>query len=176
MTDAKPLLGLRQLPLRTKAVVGALVACGLVVLGTTLFIVIQILRIQVDRVEEVVSPEVHEAAPPPAHVPHPVAPFAATYELQGMSISLGNRNQTLVAYAEFKLTLDCPTQEAKKWMELNRASLRDAVYEATLNLTVEEFSTSQGFVVMKQRILDTLKGRFGEHAPRDVAISDWTIR
>lgn len=176
MTEAKPSFNLKHLPLRTKAVVSALIVCGAVILVTTLFIVIQILRIQVDRVGDVVSPEAehHEAPPPP--LSHPVDPFTQSYELQGMSISLGNRNQTLAAYAEFNLILDCPTKDSKRWMEMNRASIRDAVYEATVLFTVEDFSSGEGFSRMKKSIVETLKSRFGAHAPREVAIQNWIIR
>jgi flagellar basal body-associated protein FliL len=175
MTESKPSWGLKNLPLRTKAWIWVLGACALLVLATTLFIFVQILRIQADRVGEVVNPE--PEAPPPVHVEeHPASPFAESYELKGMSISLGNRNQTLAAYAEFNLLFDCPTKEAKHWMELNRASIRDSVYESALAFTLEDFSGPEGFTRLKKAILDGLKERFGGRTPREVVINDWIIR
>jgi flagellar basal body-associated protein FliL len=176
MTGANPFFDFKKLPLRNRISLGILLASAVTIVFTTLLIIFMIIRIQFSRVEEVVSPEpTHEASAPEHHEPT-TAPFTLSYELQGMSISLGNRNQTLSAYAEFTLVLDCPNKDSKRWMEMNRASIRDAVYESTIAFTVEDFSTPDGFARMKKSIVDTFKGRFGGHAPRDVAVRDWVIR
>lgn len=176
MTAARPPLMARKLPKRARAVMLVLIACAGIIIVTTLFILVQIIRMQVQRVEEAV---VQEAAAPPApehHTTPTAAPFTEPYELQGMTISLGNRNQTLAAYAEFNLVLDCPDKESKRWMQMNRASIRDAVYESTITFTVEDFTSPEGFSRIKKAILEALKTRFGARAPRDVAIRDWIIR
>jgi flagellar basal body-associated protein FliL len=174
MVAAKAALDFKHLPLRNRLAIGVLVLCAATIFVTTILVIFMIIRIQFSRVEEAVSPvETHEAP----HAQSLTIPlFEQTYELQGMSISLGNRNQTLAAYAEFNLVLDCPTKDSKKWMEMNRASIRDAIYEATIAFTVEDFSSPEGFVRMKKSIVDVLKGRFGAHAPREVVVRDWVIR
>jgi flagellar basal body-associated protein FliL len=157
-----------------KAVLAVLIGCATVIIVTTLFILVQIVRMQVQRVEEAVTEEVKTPPPPPHAVV--AAPFTELYELQAMTVSLGNRNQTLAAYAEFNLVLDCPDKESKRWMQLNRASIRDAVYESTVSFTVEDFTSPEGFSRIKKSILAILRERFGERAPREVAIRDWIIR
>lgn len=164
-----------KLPKRTRFVMAALIVCGVVILVTTGFILIQIIRIQIARVGDAVKTEPVEETHPPV-VLSTVPPFTQSYELPGMSISLANRNQTLAAYAEFDLVLDCPNKESRAWMALNRASIRDAVFESTVAFTVEDFSTPEGFGRIKKAILQTLKERFGERAPRDAVIRDWVIR
>lgn len=173
MVAAKAAMGFKNLPVRSRITIGVLVACAATIFITTILVIFMIIRIQFSRVEEAVVPlETHEAGAHSASIPL----FEQTYELQSMSISLGNRNQTLAAYAEFNLVLDCPTKDSKKWMEMNRASIRDAVYEATIAFTVEDFSSPEGFVRMKKSIVEVLKGRFGAHAPREVVVRDWVIR
>lgn len=174
MTETKQWLSFKRLPWRTRTLVALLGLCALVISVTTIFIIIQIIRIQWQHVDEAVNPpQVPQAA---AHEAPVVEPFTQVYELQGMTISLGNRNQTLAAYAEFNLALDCPTKEARRWIEMNRASLRDAVYESTVSFTVEDFNSPEGFSRIKKSILDGLKARFGAFAPRDLMIRDWVIR
>lgn len=173
MTEAKGWFSFRGMSARTRFAIAILGGCAAVILVTTIFIVVQILRIQVNQMGEAVTPET--AAPTVTHS-EDAKPFGEVYELQDMTVSLGNRNQTLAAYAEFNLVLDCPNKEAKRWMEMNRASIRDVVYERTVSFTVEDFGTPQGFGQIKQSILTGLKARFGAHAPRDLAIRDWVIR
>lgn len=176
MSEAKLWPNGRRMAPRNRTVVIVLGLCAVTIFITTVFIVVQILRIQWQNMGDAVAPE----APPPAegHVSHepPAPPFTQTYELQGMTISLGNRNQTLAAYAEFDLVLDCPNKASKHWMEINRASIRDAVYEATISFTVEDFGAPEGFARVKRAILAGLKSRFGDKAPRDVTLRDWVIR
>jgi flagellar basal body-associated protein FliL len=176
MTASRPAVLGRKLPKRARAVMVVLIGCAAVIIATTGFILVQIIRMQVQRVGEAVTSEEVTAPPPEHHAAPTAAPFTEPYELQGMTISLGNRNQTLAAYAEFNLVLDCPDKESKRWMQMNRASIRDAVYESTISFTVEDFTTPEGFSRIKKAILETLKTRFGARAPRDVAIRDWIIR
>ncbi len=176
MSEAKPWPNSRRMAPRNRPMVIVLGLCAVTIFVTTLFIVIQILRIQIQNMGDVVAPAPEPEAHAPVHHEPPAAPFTQTYELQGMTISLGNRNQTLAAYAEFDLVLDCPSKEAKHWMEINRASIRDAVYEATISFTVEDFGAPEGFARVKKSILAALKSRFGDKAPRDVTLRDWVIR
>ncbi len=168
-------LAWRRMPWSSQALLASLGVCAAVILVTTVFIIFQILRIQFTRVEEVVASETPTPVADHAEE-HEGPPFSQSYEIQGMTISLANRNQTLAAFAEFNLVLDCPNPDSKRWMELNRAVVRDAVYESTVSFTVEEFSSAEGFSKIKKAILDELKKRFGKRAPRDIALRDWVIR
>ncbi len=175
MTAAKRAPNPRKLPARARLIFAVLVGCAITVVLTALFILVQIFRMQVHRVEEVVTPD--QVVAPEEHAEHPESElFAISYELPGMNISLANRNQTLAAYAQFNLVLDCPNKEAQHWLEMNRASIRDAIYEATIPFTVEDFNGPTGFPRIKKAMLNVLKERFGAYAPRDVVIRDWVIR
>lgn len=165
-------LSTRSLPWKTRVIIGLLGAVALAISVLTLFIVIQIIRVQWQEAQ----PEIAVAPAEHAPVEHTVAPFSLVYELPAMTISLGNRNQTLAAYAEFNLLLDCATEESLKWMQLNRAAIRDSVYESTISFTVEDFSTPEGLTRIKKAMLDGFKTRFGKLAPREIAIQDWSIR
>ncbi|MBY0370612.1 flagellar basal body-associated FliL family protein [bacterium] len=178
MSASKRWNSLAFLPWKTRVLISALALCAFLIAATTLFIVIQIIRIQWHEAVDAPPVQTTESAKPEEHEPeHPAAPsFSLVYELPAMTISLGNRNQTLAAYAEFNLLLDCATPESLKWMQLNRASIRDAVYESTISFTVEDFSTSEGLTKIKKTMLEAFKQRFGRLAPREIAIQDWSIR
>ncbi len=70
--------------------------------------------------------------------------FAYSYEIQNVAIPLFDRVKKRTAYAQFSLILDCPSEEAKRQMELNRAKLLDSIFEVALQFQISDFSTPSG--------------------------------
>lgn len=117
------------------------------------------------------APVHHEevAVQPPEVVDHP-------YEIENFALTLGNKRRDRSAYVQFNLVLDCPNAECQHWMSLNRASIRDSVYQAAAGLTVEELDAKGGLAMLKGVILKELQTRFKEKAPNTVWIRDWFYR
>ncbi len=103
-----------------------------------------------------------------------MAPYTFRFELPNFSLSLpavGGRT----AYAQFSLVLDCPTLEARRHLELNRARLRDTVLSASLPFGAAELKAAPGILAYKSRLLTELKSTFGPNAPRDLSLENFLV-
>ena len=104
-----------------------------------------------------------------------VPEFSIKYEIKAMSIPLSNRIGSRSAYAQFTVVFDCPDEETKRQMTMQRAAIRSAIYEAAAGYRVESFQDPAGFTGFKkdivQRILPLLQG----HSPREIAFQNWLV-
>ncbi|MBI4403863.1 MAG: hypothetical protein HY537_06875 [Deltaproteobacteria bacterium] len=105
-----------------------------------------------------------------------VAPvFTYPFELRNLSLPFTNRTSSRMAYAQFTIVLDCPTEEAKHYMELNRAKVLDAIFEVGMNFFVEDFDTPEGYKKFKESLSQSLSAIFKAASPRRIDIQDWVI-
>lgn len=124
--------------------------------------------------QPVVSLDVHREV---ASIPPP-EDFSKPYEIKGLSVGFMDRKDTRMAYAQFTLVFNCPTEECKKNLVLNHAKVLDSVFEVSSDFYVEDFSdkdATQGFAHFKSKLADQLKTKFASLAPRGVVIQDWFL-
>jgi len=99
--------------------------------------------------------------------------FSFSYELRNLSLALESRHSRRSGFAQFSLVLDLPDEKAKRWMELNRAKLLNAVLEVGSRFSLEDLEGNEGKVKFKDLLRETYRKEFGDQAPRDIAIRDW---
>ncbi len=117
----------------------------------------------------------HEAMVKRNRPTHPGDPYQHTFEVQDLSVPLSGRKTVKSAYAQFGLLFDCPTEESKKAMELSRAFVLDAIFEAAADFRVEDFRSEAGFRGFKQSILARLRARLDDDTPRDLSFQSWLM-
>jgi len=150
---------------------GAGVAITLAALGG----VIYILKSQSEIVKtekEVDSAELHLEALPKNHI------FSFPYEINQVSMAIMNRKGTKTSYVQFSLILDCPNEEAKKTLTMNRAKLLDAIFVVGSGFYLDDFNgqeASKSFDRFKTQLLEKYQSDFHAQAPREIALKDWIV-
>jgi|GEM_PF-4430985 len=122
-----------------------------------------------------------EAAAPPAvvEVPTHAAPANGRtydYEIDNLNVTFGAKNNLRVVYAQFSLVVQCPSEQCLQWMKMNRASLRDAVFEVAALQNVEDFKNTFGVEKLKTALLTEFQSRFKHTPPSGLLIRDWFMR
>lgn len=109
---------------------------------------------------------------------HLLEDFALPHEIKGLSVGFMDRKDTRMAYAQFNLVFNCPSEACKKNLVLNHAKVLDAVFEVSSDFYIEDFvhpEAQKGFSSFKSRISDQLKKRFVSVAPKNLVIQDWFL-
>lgn len=109
---------------------------------------------------------------------HETKEFEFAYEVKDMSMALLNRKGTRTAYAQFTLIFDCPDEESKHVLEMNRAKIIDGIFEVGGDFTLEEFQAplaAKGFEKFKKNIQSRLQTQLKDQAPRLVVLKDWVM-
>ncbi|NBT58550.1 hypothetical protein EBT16_07175 [bacterium] len=122
------------------------------------------------------TPENHEALAEGVHEKEGANGFP--YEINQVSMAIMNRKGTKTAYAQFSLVLECPSEEVKKTMALNRAKLLDAIFVVGGNFYLDEFqgeNASKTFDKFKADLLAQYKTDFKTASPSHISIKDWVI-
>ncbi len=119
--------------------------------------------------------EVAEEKSAAEEVPREIAHFTYGYDLRNISIPLANRTASQMAYAQFTLKLDCPSADAKRDMEINRAKILDKVFEVATGFYIEDFKNPQGYRRFKDALTASLGSEFKQHGPRAIAIEEWVV-
>ncbi len=147
--------------------------CGLLLIAVGMVVGTLILVGAVVRVSFKNSSENDISSAPILVENHPE--FEVNYLLKDISIPLVDRASTKIAYAQFSLMLDCPTNACKRAMELHRPKLLDRIFEVASKFYLEDFAQAKGFEKFKHAFLTTLRKDFNEMAPRQVTIENWVI-
>lgn len=153
-----------------------LVALAAVIAGATALSIIWIVRA---AYSEKPATEVTEHAAPTDHASQNSGKSAAgtyDYEIDGLNVTFGTRNNARVSYAQFSLVIQCPTEECQRWMKMNRASLRDAIFAVSMLQNMESFAKPTGVELFKKELLAEFKKRFPAHPPKNLMIRDWFVR
>lgn len=157
----------RRSSLWVKLKLSALLSIAACVLFVSAFAIFQILKWKMENTPKPVQRELSVKTNPA---------FTYVFELKNLSIPLVNRASTRIAYAQFALELDCPSDESKKLMELNRAKTMDRIFEVASQFYVEDFdSVETGSDQFKKRLLALLEKDFKTLSPRQVVFKDWLI-
>lgn len=106
---------------------------------------------------------------------HQGAAFQYAFEVKDLSVPLSGRKTLKSAYAQFGILFDCPTEASKKALEMSRAFVLDAIFEAAGDFRVEDFREPEGFGKFKQAILSRLRARFHDETPRSLSIQSWLL-
>lgn len=117
-----------------------------------------------------------EPAAKPA-VPTPVVakPYEYVYELKNIAMQVSDRAGRRTGYIQFSLTLEMPNEEAKHWMELNRAKLISTVIDVGNRFTIEDFNKKDGLDTFKDKIAKVYAQQFEGYAPKGITIQDWVL-
>ncbi|MCB0405741.1 MAG: hypothetical protein KDD51_13245 [Bdellovibrionales bacterium] len=109
--------------------------------------------------------------------PREVAAFTYSYEIKNISIPLATRDASRIAYAQFSLKLDLPSDEAKRSFTAHRARVLNTVYQVASEFYVEDFSPEKGgnYDRFKGELQKSLAGQFRAYSPRDLAIENWIL-
>lgn len=123
-------------------------------------------------------PEVAASVVAPKAPAHAVVPSGKTfdYEIDNLNVTFGAKNNMRVVYAQFSLVVQCPSDACLQWMKMNRASLRDAVFEVAALQNVEDFKNTFGVEKLKLALLTEFQSRFKHNPPSGVLIRDWFMR
>ncbi|MCB0418714.1 MAG: flagellar basal body-associated FliL family protein, partial [Bdellovibrionales bacterium] len=114
------------------------------------------------------------SAPEP---PREVASYTYSYEIKNISIPLATRDASRIAYAQFSLKLDLPSDEAKRSFAAHRARVLNTVYQVASAFYVEDFSPEKGgnYERFKEELRKSLSGEFRAYSPRELAIENWIL-
>ncbi len=107
---------------------------------------------------------------------HQVKEFQFSYEVKSMVMSLTDKSNSRVAYAQYGLMLDCPSEKARHRMDLDRAKLQNAILEVGGKFRIEDFKGPEGIVKFRVELEKTLQEIFKQDAPRKVAVQNWTVQ
>lgn len=104
------------------------------------------------------------SAPEP---PREVASYTYSYEIKNISIPLATRDASRIAYAQFSLKLDLPSDEAKRSFAAHRARVLNTVYQVASAFYVEDFSPEKGgnYERFKEELRKSLSGEFRAYSP-----------
>lgn len=104
--------------------------------------------------------------------------YTFPYEINQVSMALMNRKGTQTAYAQFSLILDCPSEESKKLLTMNRAKLLDTIFVVGSGFYLDDFKGSEatkGFEKFKTQLLQKYQGEFQAQAPKEISLKDWIV-
>jgi len=104
--------------------------------------------------------------------------YAFPYEINQVSMALMNRKGTQTAYAQFSLILDCPNEESKKTLTMNRAKLLDTIFLVGSGFYLDDFKGSEatkGFEKFKTLLLEKYQNEFQAQAPTEISLKDWIV-
>lgn len=104
-----------------------------------------------------------------------VALFQYPYEMKALSFALTDRRGVRTAYAQFAIVLDCPSEEARREIELRHAFILDLIQTVAGQFFVEDFATPKGLHSFKAAMLSSLRTHLRRNAPRSIAVRDWLI-
>lgn len=166
----KTLLFFRTSPVKTKIFMVCLLLLAIGVVGSTSWVIHRLLTLNGYLVTDEESSRPQKPSAPPV-----VPEFSQKYEIEHMSVELPSSVRLQGAHAEFSLVFDCPSEESKRALLLNRARLRDNIFDVAAGFTVEKFQSAGGFQEFKSKILKKLKEFLAENSPRAVAIKDWVM-
>lgn len=115
---------------------------------------------------------------PSEHVEHAtpdVAPFTYTYEMRPVSVQINDKTGLKTSYIQYSILFDCADKKCIRNLTISRAMLRNLIFEVTSGFGIVDFQPGQkGIVRYKQALLERLQTEFGELAPRNLAIENWT--
>ncbi len=141
--------------------------CGTGVVLSSVWLIVQIVLIQLNPVYAPPAKVVAEA--PPAE------PYFYAFDLKEMTFPIFSKTRNRVLYGRFSLSLDCKSPESRSELEKGRARVVDSVLSVAADYYYEDFSDSVGFDRFKRDLLTSLNQRFPGNGPRRLSLSDWTI-
>lgn len=162
-----------RVPLPIKGRLILLASLAVLTLGTSTWSIYHILTADVSGPlpSEIYESEIKSKAKV-ASVPE----FTFPYELKPLTIALSDRKKLRSAYAQFALVFDCPSEESRARMALNRAKLMNTVNEVAGQFVLDDFAASTGFATFKGALQANYKTLFGKDAPRQIAVKDWVMQ
>jgi len=104
--------------------------------------------------------------------------YTFTYEIKDMSMAFINKKGSRTAYAQFTILFDCPDEESKHVMEMNRAKIITGIFEAGGDIYIEDLTAplaAQGFEKFKSQVKIKLTEYFKSKGPRNVLIKEWVM-
>ncbi len=104
-----------------------------------------------------------------------IRPFTYKYEIEKMSITLFSRSGAKMYYVQFDILFDCPSEDAKKQMELRRAQIRDAIFQSSADFRIEDFKNAQNFNKFKKTIIANIEKFLGKNAPKNIVFNNWLV-
>lgn len=120
----------------------------------------------------------NEAGESEQSLSHQNSSFVFPYEINQVSMAMMNRKGTQTAYAQFSLILDCPTEESKKTLAMNRAKLLDSIFVVGSSFYLDDFTGKdalKGFEKFKTQLLEKYQADFQAQAPREISLKDWIV-
>lgn len=156
-----------------KAMIWLYVTLAATIATATVLAIIWIIVAAYTPRPEAAAPTV--AAQAPTNAP-PANGKTYDYEMDNLNVTFGAKNNLRVVYAQFSLVVQCPSEACQQWMKMNRASLRDAVFEVAALQNVEDFKNTFGVEKLKTALLTEFQSRFKHNPPSGVLIRDWFMR
>jgi hypothetical protein len=159
----------------TKTFVAILLVLGIILVIVAFISIATILKAQSSHTE--VVQEQHAAHPGEQQLAKN-SPYSFPYELTQVSMAVMSKKGTRTAYAQFSLTLDCPSEESQKLMAMNRAKLLDSVFLVGSNFYLDDFSPEhapKSLKKFKTDLLEKYQEQFHSEAPREIVLKDWFI-
>lgn len=157
----------------TKTFVAFLLGLGIVFLIGAFISIATILKAQSNHSEVIQEKHASHAVEPAKD-----SPYAFPYELTQVSMAVMSKKGSRTAYAQFSLTLDCPTEESQKLMAMNRAKLLDSVFLVGSNFYLDDFTPDHAAKALKKfktDLLEKYQEQFHSEAPREIVLKDWFI-
>ncbi|MFM8316441.1 MAG: hypothetical protein ACKOA8_19345 [Deltaproteobacteria bacterium] len=110
---------------------------------------------------------------------HPHEETSNPYEIKGISVGFMDKKDARMAYAQFTLIFNCPTEACKKNLTLHHAKVLDTVFEVSSEFYIEDFSqpnVTKGFARFKSKISEELSKKFASLSPSEISIQDWFMK
>ena len=165
----------KQAPRNTQVLISFLLFAGFAVVLISVISIGIIMKAQFSTSNTIAESKVHHSETNEETKPT-VTSFP--YELNQVSMAVMSKKGTKTAYAQFTLSLDCPSEESQKLMALNRAKLLDSVFLVGSNFYLDDFTAEaapKSLEKFKHELLEKYQEHFQAEAPRGIVLKEWFI-